>query len=451
LHILTCTSATRGQKRNAMLNIQLISDVHGRWDKVKINPDAQLILALGDLTEGGDGMDWLASIGKPVIYVPGNHEYYGGDLGGRLEELRELAIGTQVIVADKQTITAGNVRFLCATLWTDHNSLDPDLMSHSLKSLNDYRNIKAAQWAQDFDNNASYQALLETYEHKNPSHTGLFPETPEKMNPLVGLVMHQQALDYLTTELDKPWPGKTIVLSHHAPSLDSLLFAGYFTTTEVRLFASVLKRKSKPHKIGAYASSLDYLFSNHRIDLWMHGHLHEGIRYSIYGCDVITNPTGYIDSQNVRYNPSLLINSEDKTLHMKMLCLTIYQSLLLQSEMGTLVKKCLMQDERVSKTIFGTLPDVTCFAKLYNGSISALLSQKSKDRKRPEFHLEPLNIKRLINIQSEENQVLDAAHRIRFLHEILHRIQENELRSKNWLRAINSAPELKAWTVEGDI
>lgn len=434
-----------------MINMQLISDVHGRWDRAQLHPEAQLILALGDIVDGMDGVAWLASLGKPVIYVPGNHEYYGGDLGSRLDELRQAAAGTQVIVADKQTITAGNVRFLCATLWTDHNSLDPELMSHSLKSLNDYRNIRATQWAQDYENNASYEDLLDSYEHKNPSHIGLFPATPDKMNPLVALIMHQQAIEYLTLELEKPWPGKTIVLTHHAPTLDSLLFAGYFTTTDVRLFPTVLKHKSKPHKIGGYASSLDYFFSNHRIDMWMHGHLHEGLRFSVNGCDVITNPTGYTDAQNSRYKPSLLIKSDDPTRHLKMLCLTIYQSILLQSEMGTLVKKCLMQDERVSKTLFGMLPDVVSFTKIYNSMISALLNQKSRDRKRPEFHLEPLNVKKLINSQSQSNEALDATQRIRFLHEILNSIQANEQRSKEWLKALNAAPELAAWTVEGDV
>lgn len=434
-----------------MLNMQLISDVHGRWDRVRIHPEAQLVLALGDIVDGRDGIEWLASLGKPVVYVPGNHEYYGGDLGSRLDELRHAAAGTQVIVADKQTITAGNVRFLCATLWTDHNSLDPELMSHSLRSLNDYRHILAIQWAQDHDNGASYHALLDRYERQNPAHAGLFPSTPEKMNPLVGLAMHQQALDYLTTELDKPWPGKTIVLTHHAPTLDSLLFAGYFTTTDVRRFPTVLRRKSKPHKIGGYASSLDYLFSNHRIDMWMHGHLHEGIRFTVDGCDVITNPTGYTDAQNPRYNPSLLLKSDDSERHLKLLCLTVHQSLLLQSEMGTLVKKCLMQNELASKNLFGTLADVVSFTKLYNSAISALLRQSPRDRKRPQFHLEPLNIKKLINIGCEAREALDATQRIRFLHEILTRIQSNEQRSKAWLKSLGAAPELAAWTVQGDV
>lgn len=434
-----------------MPTIQIISDVHKRWDQVTPSSSAQIIVALGDISEGSEGVDWLASMNKPVIYIPGNHEYYGTDLGNTIKNLKKRAENSQVRIADCETITAGTTRFLCATLWTDHNSLDADLMAHSLNSLNDYRNIKTVELFKNLEFSDQYDELLSEFEANSPAHRNLFSTRPDKMNPLVGLVLHQRALNYLANELTKSWQGKTIILSHHAPSLASLQFAGYFTTTNTRKFPQVFSQKNKPHKIGSYASSLDYLFSNHRIDMWLHGHLHEGLRYTINGTDVITNPTGYNDLQNKKYKKTLVLDTNDTLRHKKILCLTIYQSLANQSEYSSLVKRCIMNDEKTSKAIFETTDDFICFAKLYNQAIAPLLQQSNKDRNRPEYILEPLNIHRIFANQPDTSQVLDISQRMRYLHEMLSKITANETKSRDWNISIQSSAELSNWTIEGDI
>lgn len=434
-----------------MIKMQLLSDVHGRWNKVLLNPDAHLVLALGDMADGAEGVEWLVKMNKPVIYVPGNHEYYGGDLGLRLEELRAKAAGSQVIVADRQTVTAGSVRFLCATLWTDHDNLNADLMAHSFRSLNDYRSILTGAWRQIPDNKEAYEVLLAEFEDSHPEHVGLFSATPDKMTPLIALASHQLALKYLVSELAKPWTGKTIILTHHAPSLHSLLFAGYFTTPHVRNFEQSLARKLKPHKIGGYANSLDYLFSNHRIEMWLHGHLHEGLRYTINGTGVISNPTGYSDNQNDRYDCSMLLLSEDPLRHIKLLCLTLYQSIQHQTDMASLIKKCIMGEEGFAKHHFASVDDVACFTQIYNHSISPLLQQDAKDRNRPDFILELLSIQKILSTQPDAQQTLLASHRQRFLHEMLNTVTANEKRSKDWLVALQSLPALNHWTVHGPL
>jgi hypothetical protein len=58
-------------------------------------------------------------LGKPVLYVPGNHEYYGAVMGQVIAEMRGLAAGTDIHVLDDDELILGGVRFLGCTLWTD--------------------------------------------------------------------------------------------------------------------------------------------------------------------------------------------------------------------------------------------------------------------------------------------------------------------------------------------
>ena len=57
----------------------------------------------------------------PVIYVPGNHEYYGNVIPKLTVELKRVCQNTNVVVLDNDTAEIGGVVFLGTTLWTDFN------------------------------------------------------------------------------------------------------------------------------------------------------------------------------------------------------------------------------------------------------------------------------------------------------------------------------------------
>ena len=55
----------------------------------------------------------------PVIYVPGNHEYYGHDIDELRETLKESGRAHEVEVLDGDETVLNGVRILGATIWTD--------------------------------------------------------------------------------------------------------------------------------------------------------------------------------------------------------------------------------------------------------------------------------------------------------------------------------------------
>lgn len=433
-----------------MPRVQIISDVHSRWDSCDFDPTAQLILALGDLTEGAEGVKWLKSARRPVLYIPGNHEFYGADYTARLAELESAAAGSQVNIMNQKSAVAGGWRFLCATLWTDHHDLDAALVSQSARLLNDYRHIQVKGWLKSDDNKARYGAAREALIERSPELAGAIPARPDKMNPLVALCLHQDAVGFLVSELSKPWSGRTMVLTHHAPSSHSLVFGGYLASLETASIRLAFERKERPHKIGAYASDLEYLFSNYPIDLWSHGHLHEGLRYSIGGADVITNPSGYNDRQNKLYQPSLTLDLDDPLRHAKCLCLTLWQSLKMQKEALSILRRCAALDEKTGRELFARASDIDAFCRIYNQSIAALGQQAPKDRVRPDHALSPMSPQKMKSLPADQSGKLSDESRSRALHELLSLAQANERRAQDWLDSLGEASGLYGlgWTPE---
>ena len=68
------------------MKIRVLSDLHLENDEPELIPHAQadLIVLAGDIHNHAAGPRWAAQTfdgAVPVVYVPGNHEYYDGEFG----------------------------------------------------------------------------------------------------------------------------------------------------------------------------------------------------------------------------------------------------------------------------------------------------------------------------------------------------------------------------------
>ena len=73
----------------------------------------------GDIDRPGEAIAWAAGLAKPVLYVPGNHEFYGSSIGATLRDLRALSAGTNVRVLDDDELGVDGVGLLGGRLRTD--------------------------------------------------------------------------------------------------------------------------------------------------------------------------------------------------------------------------------------------------------------------------------------------------------------------------------------------
>ena len=89
--------------------------------------------------------------------------------------------------------------------------------------------------------------------------------------------MRAQALlcqDWLTRALAQPFEGRTVVVTHFAPSL-----------------LSADPRYGLTPGTAGFCNALDAMLA--QAQLWLHGHLHAPSRYVLHGCQVAANPLGY--------------------------------------------------------------------------------------------------------------------------------------------------------------
>lgn len=109
------------------MRILPVSDLHIEFpgqQRPELPPEDtyDIIVAAGDIGIGADGVRWLAQTfpTKPVLFIEGNHEYYGAPFGQRRREIiDECNQHSNIVHLDGQAITLDGVRFVGATLWTD--------------------------------------------------------------------------------------------------------------------------------------------------------------------------------------------------------------------------------------------------------------------------------------------------------------------------------------------
>jgi len=205
--------------------------------------DAEIVIAAGDIGIYKQGVEWLKALKKPVIYVAGNHEFYSHEYRETLKLLHDECAGSRIHFLENNTFIYKNVRFIGCSLWADLFLEGDEKMLALGKTLNDFRKIT---FKDDAFNQQQFTKL------------------------------HHRSKTWLENELAQPFEGKTIVVTHHAP-------------TEWSWDNS----KNKLKKM-AYCNDLKYLFHEYEIDAWFHGHIHSPGDYRIAGARILSNPRGYV-------------------------------------------------------------------------------------------------------------------------------------------------------------
>ena len=246
------------------MKLYVLSDVHvefSPFDPPKVNAD--IVILAGDIHVKRRGLIWAQEKFKhiPVVYVLGNHEYYGEAHPKHLQKLKERAIGTNVNILENESIKLNGVTFLCCTLWTDFKLFgDPRLAGYEASEvMNDYRKIRVSP-------------------------------TYRKLRPIDTAAIHYNSINWLAEEAEKNRNQKLVIVTHHAPSS-----------------RSVPARFSEDIVSAAYASDLDEFVAGSGADLWIHGHLHTQSDYILGNTRVICNPRGYPNESNEKFIPDLVI------------------------------------------------------------------------------------------------------------------------------------------------
>ena len=87
------------------MNIQIISDVHLEFGSFDLpDEECDVLIAAGDIGVGLEGLEWLQTLDIPVIYVAGNHEYWGFEINELQDELIGMSKGSNVRYLEKKSV-----------------------------------------------------------------------------------------------------------------------------------------------------------------------------------------------------------------------------------------------------------------------------------------------------------------------------------------------------------
>lgn len=109
------------------MKLAVFSDLH--LDQVEaismplpqLPTSADIIILAGDIHQTTHGLDYAASHwpDREIIYVPGNHEFFGTNMFALLDQMRRKAAQLSIRFLSNNVATVGTVRFLGTPLYTD--------------------------------------------------------------------------------------------------------------------------------------------------------------------------------------------------------------------------------------------------------------------------------------------------------------------------------------------
>lgn len=252
------------------MRLQILSDLHlnvGGLDHPRAVAD--LVVLAGDIARPKDAVAWACGFTQPVLYVPGNHEFYGGSIDGTVAELRDLCAGTNVTLLERDEIVFDGVRFIGTTLWTDFRlqgdgAARDDAMRLAQSLIRDFSRIRRVAAA------------------------------PDPFSPADSAALFDAQAAWLEERLAQVHAGPTVVVTHHAPSPRSIhpRFAGSPVNP-------------------AFVSAASHLLDGRRAALWIHGHTHDSFDHVENGTRVLCNPRGYAKdgiNENASFDPELTID-----------------------------------------------------------------------------------------------------------------------------------------------
>lgn len=258
------------------MRIQLKSDLHlediygttkplvtAEVSPLYVDPTAEVLVLAGDIININEYqinclIGDLKDVTIPILYVPGNHEYWHTSRQEGKELLKSMLEGTNITFFDRDyKVFKGEeeVLFIGATLWSPINTPMEALVAEGTPDIRKVKDVTVDSW------NKTYINELDFIER-----TLAFP-----------------SFKHL----------KKVVITHHLPS-----------------FKSVPDRYKGDLGNCIFASHSDYLMMEEDTapEVWMHGHTHDSKDYVNGNTRVVCNPRGHSGrDRNPKYNNALII------------------------------------------------------------------------------------------------------------------------------------------------
>lgn len=234
------------------MKIRLLSDIHQEFyeDKTLYKSQGEDVLVLAGDISVGVARVWYALRNfyeeqQNIIYVPGNHEYYGTSIAEFDYRIKSLARNTNISFLNPGAVKLDGVTFIGATLWTDFRA---DAIAKAIvpRNINDFSRIRG------FDGNLCS-------------------------------ILHDNHYKYIR-EAYSQYQGKKVIVTHFLPATECIapewrgedLLNYYFANDHGRLIGDM------------------------QDTTWLFGHTHSLVDVTLGDTRLIANPYGYNQNHNYK-------------------------------------------------------------------------------------------------------------------------------------------------------
>jgi Icc-related predicted phosphoesterase len=247
------------------MRIQVLSDLHTEGYEFPVDflsgghvqyADADVLALCGDIvaveSQGpeliGGVLEYLSRQAKHVLFVPGNHEYWGTKARPGTAERTERILRSRIDTLpnmqwlNNDEVMASGVHFIGGTMWFPDHPLNQLYEKH----WPDFENIsRLSDWVYEYNR--------------------AFVELADKATP------------------------ETVVISHHLPNWRSV--DPQFEGNEMNRF---------------FLCDMSHIFIERKPRLWLHGHTHKSLNYLYEETRVVCNPFGYSGDMNEHFSTTVV-------------------------------------------------------------------------------------------------------------------------------------------------
>ncbi len=245
-----------------------VSDMHLEFYRQPLPPYrgvADVVVCAGDIHTQGRAPELLRAMydRQEIIYITGNHEYYGSSIAEQDELLREECKKYGIHFLQRDTVEIAGVVFAGCTLWTDFKL---------------------------FGAKREAEAIIEVRRCLRDYHVISFDKKKMRViEPTDTREIHRKDMVWLHEQLVQK-PEKLVIVTHHGPSMKSLHPA--YTEDIVSC---------------GFASALDDLVAESRASYWISGHSHCAQNFKIGQTHVYQNCMGYPMERIDGFDPWLIL------------------------------------------------------------------------------------------------------------------------------------------------
>jgi predicted phosphohydrolase len=263
------------------MRLTVYSDLHINFDTGDTGlelPGGDVLLLCGDVLEAGHirvaqnkgrGVSTLETYQRfcdceltkydQVLYIFGNHEYYNHDFSTARQRIEPL-LPPNVTILQNSYVKIEDYLIWGATMWTDNDRGNPIARQQISGAMSDYTMIKHDPGRTVQGAGGEYWTSKFTVHDSEQEHRFSRGRLEEF------LLMYPNH--------------KTIVMTHHAPSYESI-------SAEYRDHVNGWINHAY------YSDFTNTILDNPQIKLWAHGHVHCMNDYMLGSTRVVSNPRGY--------------------------------------------------------------------------------------------------------------------------------------------------------------